>query len=201
LKWRFAVQNRPTELQKANAQGQRIYHITQTNQATILGNIHHHPDTMAEIKNALNVGKEVITHTDAVSVPGWSGAGYIITDPVTGDGAYKISGGGNGGWYTLLAAASTALLMLVITPTGILVSIPILIASIVLLISTVSLALIYGIDFKTYEDEIQFIEFSLGMAGFGALIRVAQILSASEIALVAIIMEIIVGISSLGKNR
>jgi hypothetical protein len=124
---------------------------------------------------------------------------------VTGDGAYKISGGGNGGWYTLFAAASTALLMLVITPTGILVSIPILIALIVLLVSTVSLALIYGIDFKTYEDEIQFIEFSLGMAGFGALIRVAQILSASEIAkeiaLVAIIMEIIVGISSLGKNR
>jgi hypothetical protein len=84
-------------LQKANAQGQRIYHITQANQATILPNIHHHPDTMDEIRNALNAGKEVITHTDAVSVPGWSGAGYIITDPVTGDGAYKIAGGGNGG--------------------------------------------------------------------------------------------------------
>jgi hypothetical protein len=86
-------------LQKANAAGQRIYHITQANQATILTNIHHHPDTMAEIKNALNAGKEVITHTDAVSVPGWSGAGYIITDTVTGDGAYKISGGGNGGTF------------------------------------------------------------------------------------------------------
>jgi hypothetical protein len=57
-------------LQKANAQGQRIYHITQANQANILPNIHHHPDTMAEIQNALNAGKEVITHTDAVSVPG-----------------------------------------------------------------------------------------------------------------------------------
>jgi hypothetical protein len=84
-------------LQKANAAGQRIYHITQANQSTILPNIHHHPDTMAEIQNALNAGKEVITHADAVSVPGWTGAGYIITDPVTGDGAYKISGGGNGG--------------------------------------------------------------------------------------------------------
>ncbi|MDO9424178.1 MAG: hypothetical protein Q7T40_08320 [Methylobacter sp.] len=83
-------------LQKANAQGQRIYHITQANQATILPNIHHHPDTMDEIRNALNTGKEVITHTDSISVPGWSGAGYIITDPVTGDGAYKIGGGGNG---------------------------------------------------------------------------------------------------------
>lgn len=63
---------------------------------TTLCNIHHHLDTMAEIKNALYAGKEVITHTDAVSVPGWSGAGYIITDPDTGAGAYKISGGGNG---------------------------------------------------------------------------------------------------------
>ena len=52
---------------------------------------------MAEINAALQVGKEVITHTDAISVPGWSGAGYIIFDPVTGGGAYKISGGGNGG--------------------------------------------------------------------------------------------------------
>jgi hypothetical protein len=88
-------------LQKANAQGQRIYYITQTNQATTLPNIHHHPDTMDEIRNALNGGKEVITHTDVVSVPGWSGAGYIITDTVVGDGAYKISGGGNGGILVL----------------------------------------------------------------------------------------------------
>ena len=62
---------------------------------------------MAEIQNALNIGKEVITHTDAVSVPGWSGAGYIILDPVTGDGAYKIGGGQNGAFiaYALFFAA------------------------------------------------------------------------------------------------
>jgi hypothetical protein len=52
---------------------------------------------MAEITEALAGGKEVITHTDAIEVPGWQGAGYIILDPQTGDGAYKISGGGNGG--------------------------------------------------------------------------------------------------------
>ena len=51
---------------------------------------------MNEISNALNTGKEVITHTDDVNVPGWSGAGYIIYGPVTGDGAYKIGGGANG---------------------------------------------------------------------------------------------------------
>jgi transglutaminase-like putative cysteine protease len=84
-------------LQKAIQQGQRIYHITPSNNTTALSNIHHHPNTMAEIKNALNAGKEVITHTEAISVPGWTGAGYIILDPQTGDGSYKISGGANGG--------------------------------------------------------------------------------------------------------
>jgi hypothetical protein len=74
-----------------------VYHLTAHNQATILPSIHHHPDTLDEIRTALSAGKEVITHTDAVSVPGWSGAGYIIFDPETGDAAYKISGGRNGG--------------------------------------------------------------------------------------------------------
>ena len=84
-------------LSKANTQGQRIYHITQANQGAALSNINHDQNIVDEIRNALNVGKEVITHTDAVSVPGWSGAGYIIFDPQTGDGAYKIGGGQNGG--------------------------------------------------------------------------------------------------------
>jgi len=57
-------------LQKASAQGQRIYHVTKDNQSAILGNIHHDSGTMTEIRNALNAGKEVIAHTDAVSVPG-----------------------------------------------------------------------------------------------------------------------------------
>jgi len=42
-------------LSKANAQGQRIYHITQANQSTALTNINHDQNTMAEIQNALNV--------------------------------------------------------------------------------------------------------------------------------------------------
>ncbi len=105
-------------LQKANAQGQRIYHITQANQAAILGNIHHDVDTMDEIRNALNAGKEVITHTDAVSVPGWSGAGYIITDPDTGAGAYKIAGGGNGGYLGLSFGFGIGALLLALVAGG-----------------------------------------------------------------------------------
>lgn len=93
-------------LQKANAQGQRIYHITPANQATTLPNIHQNSLVMEEIRNVLNAGKEVITHTDAVSVPDWSGAGYILFDPQTGDGAFKIGGGTNGGFIPLLSEAA-----------------------------------------------------------------------------------------------
>ena len=94
-------------LQIASESGQRIYQITAANQSQTLPSIHHDPATMSEIHAALNAGKEVTTHTDAVSVPGWSGAGYIIVDPETGAGAYKIAGGGNGGH--LDAAAYVAL--------------------------------------------------------------------------------------------
>lgn len=45
-------------------------------------------------------------------MPGWTGAGYIITDPAIGDGAYKISGGGNGG--ALFSAITAAIGMLAI---------------------------------------------------------------------------------------
>jgi hypothetical protein len=83
-------------LNKASSTGQRIYHITPDNMMNVLGRINHDNTTMNEITNALNSGKEVITHTDTVNVPGWSGAGYIIYDPVSGDGAYKIGGGANG---------------------------------------------------------------------------------------------------------
>ncbi len=85
-------------LQIASQQGQRIYHITQANQGSILSNLHLDGLAMSEISQALATGKEVITHTDRISVPGWTGEGYILFDPVTGDGAYKIAGGGNGGW-------------------------------------------------------------------------------------------------------
>lgn len=107
-------------LQIAAAQGQRIYHITPTNQAQAFLNLHLDSQATSEITEALAVGKEVITHTDRVSVNGWTGEGYILFDPVTGDGAYKITGGANGGYivvavifiviaFLLAAAAATGI--------------------------------------------------------------------------------------------
>ncbi len=96
-------------LQKASAQGQRIYHITAENQATSLPNIRQSADTMNEVRQALAVGKEVITHTDPISVPGWTGAGYVIYDPDVGDGAWKIGGGANGGFLTAFGITAAGL--------------------------------------------------------------------------------------------
>ena len=86
----------------AGAMGQRIYAITAANEATVLPLINHDPATMSEISDALAAGKIVITSTDSVSLPGWTGCGYVILDPVTGAGAWKIAGGANGGGLYLL---------------------------------------------------------------------------------------------------
>ena len=85
-------------LQLASAAGQRIYQITSDNQATVLPLIHQSSLALDEIQSALAAGKTVVTHTDPVSVAGWTGSGYVILDPDTGAGAYKIAGGQNGGF-------------------------------------------------------------------------------------------------------
>jgi hypothetical protein len=82
-------------MQIANAQGQKIYRIDQSNLDTALSDIRLSSAIIGEIRSAVNAGKYVIAHTDNVSVPGWTGAGYIIIDPLTGDGAFMISGGMN----------------------------------------------------------------------------------------------------------
>ena len=85
-------------LQKALTQGQRIYVISSENINQALQNINHDVETINDISQSVLAGKTVITHTDAVSVPGWSGAGYVVLDPDTNVGAWMISGGSNGGY-------------------------------------------------------------------------------------------------------
>jgi transglutaminase-like putative cysteine protease len=112
----------------ASSAGQRVYQITQANQAAVLPLIQHNAATMAEINAALAAGETVITHTGSVSVNGWTGAGYVILDPETGAGAWKIAGGANGGqikadqsslWLTLLVAPLLAALSILAIPAGV----------------------------------------------------------------------------------
>jgi hypothetical protein len=65
-------------------------------------------DVIFDIQNAINAGKEVTVSKTNITYAGWTGSGYIIIDPDTGDGAYMISGGLGG------ARLKSALKMLVI---------------------------------------------------------------------------------------
>jgi len=84
-------------LQIAAQQGIPVHHIDATNAATVvplLSGID--PVALEEIQAALAQGKEVTVSQSNITANGWTGVGYIITDPVTGSGAYKISTGKNG---------------------------------------------------------------------------------------------------------
>ena len=81
----------------AQSEGQKIYTINKDNAATALPKLTLSGTAGAEIRNAIEAGKEVTFHEKAISAHGWSGQGYIIVDPETGAGAYLIEGRGNGG--------------------------------------------------------------------------------------------------------
>ncbi|MEW6054895.1 MAG: hypothetical protein AB1552_14120 [Nitrospirota bacterium] len=83
-------------LQLANDQGITIYTINQTNIASILPQLQVDSDVKSDIVNAVNAGKVVTVSKTNIIFNGWIGCGYIIIDPVTGAGAYMISGGMNG---------------------------------------------------------------------------------------------------------
>ena len=84
----------------AQQQGQKIYTINRDNAATALPRLPVGGDTGAEIRSAVQAGKEVTVHERQISAHGWSGYGYTIVDPETGGGAYLIEGKGNGGVLT-----------------------------------------------------------------------------------------------------
>lgn len=99
----------------AASQGQKIYTLNAQNQPyhqALLAEMTIDADAKDEIRNALAAGMEVTTHQAEISVNGWTGSGYIILDPETGAGAYKIGGGANGAILLLFIASLLAVFML-----------------------------------------------------------------------------------------
>jgi hypothetical protein len=99
----FSTTDNPVEaisavkaLKIANDQGIPIFYITQTNISTVLPQLQIDSQAKSEIENAIYAGKEVIVSKTNINFHEWTGCGYIIIDPVTGAGAYMISGGQNG---------------------------------------------------------------------------------------------------------
>jgi len=69
------------------------------------------------ITDALNAGKEVTTHESPISVPGYTGTGYRIFDPVTGSSADMVSDGLNGGFAKFLTdTLSVAIALIGMSP-------------------------------------------------------------------------------------
>ena len=107
-----ALASKIKTLQLANQQGQQIYKIDNTNIDSVLPKLNLSDSIKNDIQNSINQGKYVITHTDNVSVPEWSGAGYAVIDPLTGSDAYMISGGENGGFFDLFGGVQGFQLMI-----------------------------------------------------------------------------------------
>jgi transglutaminase-like putative cysteine protease len=103
-------------LQLANDQGIPIYTINQTNITSVIPQLQLDSGTIDDIRNAVDAGKTVTVSKGDITFNGWTGCGYIIFEPMTGAGAYMISGGVNGG--ELILEGSIKLLKGLLTLVG-----------------------------------------------------------------------------------
>jgi hypothetical protein len=87
-------------IDRAARTGQRIFTVEQSNASALRANLSaYDPQVRQDIENGLATGKRITISEGAVTLGSWTGVGYIVEDPTTGAGAYKIAGGQNGGGY------------------------------------------------------------------------------------------------------
>lgn len=83
----------------AAVQGQKIYEITSANLNSALAAMQQDPAMEASIAAAVAAGYRVTTHEAPVDHLGRATAGYIVEDPTTGAGAYKLADGSDGAFW------------------------------------------------------------------------------------------------------
>jgi len=100
----FSTEEAPAEgisavkaLVLAASAGQKIWTIDQNNLEEALGEINLHTDIENDIRNSVYAGNVATAHEAPVAFANSTATGYLLIDPDTGAGAYKISGGVNGG--------------------------------------------------------------------------------------------------------
>lgn len=93
----------------AMAEGQKIWTIDSNNIDLALEQIHLSKQVEREIRDAVYAGKIATAHERPVKFAGGTNAGYILLDPTTGAGAYKIAGGENGA-FLIIAGLSMIIL-------------------------------------------------------------------------------------------
>ncbi len=85
-------------LQLAGQQGIAVLMIDGTNLNQVLPALQVSAAVKADIQNAINAGNKAIVSQTNVQHGDFVGAGYILYDPATGVGAFKISNETSGGW-------------------------------------------------------------------------------------------------------
>ena len=187
----------------ATSQGQKIYTLNaanQANHATLLAQITIDPQAKAEIQNALVSGKEVTVHQAPITQSSWKGSGYIITDPATGAGAYKISGGANGGWLTLLTFASAAILSLAVGFLALYIAVWLFVLLAVLTTALFIAAVVEGFDRTTYADSINVIGALMFLPIFG-LFGAAGVVAGVIVAIVLLLTLLYKTIAFINMGR
>ncbi|AWM80578.1 hypothetical protein DKL61_09555 [Gammaproteobacteria bacterium ESL0073] len=156
----------------ALAQGQKVYVISQNNKAEILSKISIDALALTEINAALSTGKEVIVHSNPITLSSYTGSGYIIIDPETGAGLYKISGGRNGG---SIDTGTLGWILAAIGVVGTLAGISLILMIIIVLLQVFITLMDFLINYQPCgdgRDDVAFwltIGLALGSAGLGFL--------------------------------
>ena len=154
----FSTQDNPAEaisavkaLKIANDQGIPIYTVNQTNISTVLPQLQVDENVKSDIQNAVNAGKEVSVSKTNITYKGWTGCGYIITNPNTGAGAYMISGGLSGGHLIeLLIAGILAKYGIICLVIGGVVGVP----GWVTLLGAILVGVVFGILMSSMFDNV-----------------------------------------------
>jgi hypothetical protein len=87
-------------LQAAYAQGIPVHTIDQSNFDTMFPLLSLAPEDKQEIAEGIRNGLIAIAPQSEITLNDWHGAGFIIKDPTTAGGIYRISGGLSGGSTT-----------------------------------------------------------------------------------------------------
>ncbi len=84
----------------ASERGIPIFMISATNIDSVLSQINASSAILADVRNTVNAGRQVLIPQRNISVLDFDGTGYIVMDPETGAAAFNISGGLAGGATT-----------------------------------------------------------------------------------------------------
>jgi hypothetical protein len=163
----------------ASREGQRLYTVTPGNMAMVLPQLTIPLDVQAEIQAAVAMGKLAIVSQRSVTVGGWTGVGYILLDPETGSGAYKISGGANGSFFLGLIGGPLVLALLAAMVGA---NLPLFLAVLFLLaVGIIDIEVLYGVNIdRRGSTEIDWRCFAQGIGtAFAAVSLVTAFLVAS----------------------